>query len=60
MVGMLPIAELLHAAPLLAQAGGGDTFAFSWGLVLFCVFMGVSVALLPARRSTEFKRTKDE
>jgi len=60
MVGMSSIVELLIAVPLFAQAGGGDKFALSWGLVLFLIIGGTSIALLPARRTTEFRRPKDD
>jgi len=45
--------------PLLAQAGG-QTNSASWFLVLFCVALGLIVALNPSRRTTEIKRSKDE
>lgn len=45
---------------LLAQAGGGSaTNSASWALVLFCVILGLIVALNPARRTTEIKKSKD-
>ncbi len=45
--------------PLLAQAGGGATNSASWALVLFCVILGLLVALNPPRRSSEIKKTKE-
>jgi hypothetical protein len=59
MVIMSSIAYSLLAAPLLAQAGG-QTFADSWAVVLLCVFLGLTVALLPARRTSEIKRPRDD
>jgi hypothetical protein len=42
---------------LLAQAGGGSaTYSASWALVLFCVILGLLVALNPPRRTTEIKK----
>lgn len=42
--------------PLLAQSGGGGTNSASWALVLFCVILGLLVALNPPRRTTEIKK----
>jgi hypothetical protein len=45
---------------LLAQAGGGSaTNSASWALVLFCVILGMLVALNPPRRTSEIKKTKE-
>jgi ABC-type sulfate transport system permease component len=44
--------------PLVAQSGG-STYSASWALVLFCVILGLLVALNPARRTSEIKRAKD-
>lgn len=44
--------------PLVGQAGG-STYSASWALVLFCVILGLLVALNPARRTSEIKRAKD-
>lgn len=42
---------------LLAQTGGGSaTYSASWALVLFCVILGLIVALNPPRRTTEIKK----
>ena len=60
MVSMSSIIYQLLTAPVIAQAGGNDTHALSWGLVLFSIFLGVSVALLPARRTSEIRRPKDD
>jgi hypothetical protein len=35
------------------------THSASWALVLFCVILGLLVALNPPRRSTEIKRPHD-
>jgi hypothetical protein len=44
-------------ALLLAQTGGGSaTYSASWALVLFCVILGLLVALNPPRRTTEIKK----
>jgi hypothetical protein len=45
--------------PLFAQ-GGGQDYPFSWAVVIFCVFLGLSVTLNPSRRTTEIKRSKHE
>jgi hypothetical protein len=47
------------AAPLLAQSGS-QNYSPSWALVVFCVFLGVSVALLPAKRTSEIKRPRED
>ena len=44
--------------PLVAQAGQSTNSA-SWALVLFCVILGLLVALSPAHRTSEIKRTKE-
>lgn len=59
MVNMLTIAPPLLSMPLLAQAGG-QTFADSWALVLLCVILGMVVALMPAKRTSEVKRRGDD
>jgi len=51
--------------PLLAQSvtvigpSSGQTYSASWALVLFCVFLGLIVALNPPRRTSEIKKAKD-
>lgn len=57
MVSMLTATQLL--SPLLAQAGE-QTFAVSWALAVFCVILGVAVAVLPAKRTSEVKRRKND
>jgi L-cystine uptake protein TcyP (sodium:dicarboxylate symporter family) len=49
----------LVTAGLFAQSGNQSNSA-SWAVVVFCVFLGVAVALLPARRTSEIKRPKDD
>jgi hypothetical protein len=53
--------ELLNSSltPLLAQAGGSATNSASWALVLFCVILGLLVALNPPRRTSEIKKAKE-
>ncbi len=43
--------------PLVAQAGQATNSA-SWALVLFCVILGMLVALNPAHRTSEIKRNR--
>jgi hypothetical protein len=45
--------------PLIAQSAGDQTHSASWALVLFCVILGLLVALGSSRRTTEVKRHKD-
>ena len=59
MIAMISVIQSLAVAPLFAQAGG-QTYSASWGLVVFCVFLGVTVALLPAKRTSEIKRPKHD
>jgi hypothetical protein len=48
------------AYSLFAQSGGGSaTYSASWALVLFCIILGLMVALNPAKRTTEIKKHKD-
>jgi hypothetical protein len=55
---------MMHlAGPVLnvifAQSGGSTTYSASWALVLFCIILGLIVALNPAKRTSEIKRHKD-
>jgi hypothetical protein len=43
--------------PIVAQAGGA-TYSASWALVIFCVFLGLSLTLNPSRRTSEIKRAR--
>lgn len=52
--------ESMLSSPLFAQAAGGATNSASWALVLFCIALGLIVALNPARRTSEVKRAKDQ
>jgi hypothetical protein len=52
------IASIVLLNPLIAQSAG-TTNSASWALVLFCVILGLLVALNPARRTSEIKRTKE-
>jgi len=50
----------LQSFSLFAQASGGSaTYSASWALVLFCIILGLMVALNPAKRTSEIKKHKD-
>ena len=55
----MPVDIITTALPLLAQATN-KTLSFSWGIVLFCIILGLLVTLAASRRTTEIKRPKDE
>ena len=50
--------NLALIAPLVAQATGPSA-PVSWAIVLFCVILGLLVALRPSKRTIEFRRPKD-
>lgn len=49
----------LQSFTLFAQSGGSATYSASWALVLFCIILGLIVALNPAKRTSEIKKHKD-
>ncbi len=51
-------ASLTASVPLLAQASAANSYA--WGVVLFCIVVGLIVTLRPAHRTTDVKRHKPE
>ena len=47
---------------LLAQSAvqaPSGTNSLSWFIVIFCVILGLIIALNPAKRTTEIKKTKE-
>lgn len=46
------------AGPLAEMSGSAMSVA--WGVMLFCIILGLLVTLSPSRRTTEIKRAKDE
>jgi hypothetical protein len=57
------LSSLLTAAsavpfPLAAQSA--TTNSYAWGIVIFCVVVGLIVTLKSAHRSSEVKRPKQE
>ena len=60
-IALLPVGNWFSNAsslPLAEMTGGAISVA--WGLVLFCIILGLLVTLAPSRRTTEIKRSKDE
>jgi hypothetical protein len=51
--------QLARISSLLAQATGPSP-SVCWAIVLFCVILGLMVALRPSRRSVDFRRPKDQ
>jgi hypothetical protein len=45
--------------PLLAEMSG-SAISVAWGVMLFCIILGLLVTLSPSRRTTEIKRAKEE
>jgi hypothetical protein len=52
------IAQLLTSASLVPLFADGE--AMAWGLLLFCIILGLIVALMPVKRTTDFKKPKEE
>jgi len=50
--------KLALVTPLFAQASSPSA-SVCWAIVLFCVILGLLVALRPSRRTVEFRRPKD-
>lgn len=44
---------------LIAQSTGSGTNSLSWFVVIFCVILGLIVALNPTRRTSEIKKVKE-
>jgi hypothetical protein len=42
------------------MAQSSATNSYSWGIVIFCVVVGLVVALKSSRRTTEVKRPRQE
>jgi hypothetical protein len=60
LIGLLTDSKMSLAYSLFAQSSGGSTtYSASWALVLFCIILGLMVALNPAKRTTEIKKHKD-
>lgn len=50
----------LAAQPAFAQDGSTPQQPIAWGLILFCVLLGLIITLLPSKRKTDFKRPKED
>jgi hypothetical protein len=48
------------ALPNSFMAQSSATNSYSWGIVIFCVVVGLVVALKSSRRTTEVKRPRQE
>ena len=45
---------------ILAQAGGGQKYGISWGVMILLVAVGLIVTLTPAKRTYEVKKPAEE
>ena len=52
------VSSFAASQPLVAQATAANSYA--WGIVLFCIAMGLLVTLRPPHRTTEVKRKKPQ
>lgn len=59
MIATLSAALLTTLLPLAQQATEPRGYNLSWAIILFCVILGLTVALRPTKREAEVKKTKE-
>jgi hypothetical protein len=52
------LAQSLIRASLVPLLADGE--AMAWGILLFCIILGLMVALMPVKRTTEIKKLKED
>jgi hypothetical protein len=57
---MLNVLLLLAKHSEAATSSGGKGMSVEWGIVLGGMVLGVMLALLPPKRSSEVKKSKEE